>query len=110
MMKDYVEARGYRIKLTEILDANNKRITDLPTIPEFFKNGCPIVCWARILGHCTFDNCQFKRGHMPQSAIPDPFAEEVVTMLTPGVNAVVAKYRDNDGSPTKCQRTEGRQT
>ena len=106
-MKDYVEVRGYCIKLTEILDTNNKRITELPTIPEFIENGCPIVYWAHILGRCAFDNCQFKRGYVPQSAIPNPFAKEVVTILTPGVNSVVAKYRDNDGLPTKRQRTEG---
>ena len=100
MMKDYANVRGYRIKLTDILDGANKRIT-------FIANGRPYVCWTHILGRCTFDNCQFKNGHVPRSAIPDTFAEKVVTMLTPGVKAVVARDRDQDGSPTKGQRTEG---
>jgi hypothetical protein len=110
MMNEFVSLMGYRIKLTHILDAANKRITDLPTIPEFVANGRPFVCWAHILGRCTFDGCKFKNGHVPRSAIPDAFAEEVVTMLTPGVNAVVARAREQGGgTPEKRQRTEGQQ-
>ncbi len=101
--------RGYRICLTDILDAANKRITDLPTIPEYVANGCPFVCWAHILGCCTFNNCQFKHGNMPRSAILDSFADAVVTMLTLGVNACVAKARDQDGSTNKRQRMDGQQ-
>ena len=97
MMKEFVSLMGYRIKLTHILDAANKRITDLPTIPDFVANGRPFVCWAHILGRCTFDGCKFKNGHVPRSAIPDAFAEEVVTILTPGVNAVVARAREQGG-------------
>ena len=109
MMADYVSTRGPRIRLTDILDACNKRITDLPTIPEFVANGRPFICWAHILGRCTFENCAFKNGHVPRSSIPDKFAEDVVTMLTPGVNAVVARGGNTDGSPTKRQRQEGHQ-
>ena len=85
MMSNYVAAKGPRIRLLEILDACNKRITDLPTIVEYVANGRPFVCWAHILGCCTVNNCQFKNGHVPQSAIPDSFADAVVAMLTPGV-------------------------
>jgi hypothetical protein len=74
MMADYVAARGPRVRLTEILDAANKRIMNLPTIPAYVANGQPFVCWAHILGRCTFANCQFKNGHVPRSAIPDTFA------------------------------------
>jgi hypothetical protein len=106
MMTDYVAAKGLRVRLTDILNATNKRITDLPTIPEYVANGCSFVCWAHILGHCTFDNCQFKTGHVPRSAIPDTFAEEVVAMLTPGVNHCV-QAREKEGSPGKWQRAKG---
>ena len=111
MMAELVSLMGYRIKLTHILDAANKRITDLPTIPEFVANGRPFVCWAHIFGRCTFDGCKFKQGHVPRSAIPDSFAEEVVTTLTPGVNAVVARAREQGGgkNPDKRQRPEGQQ-
>ncbi len=101
MMTDYVMTKAYHIKLTDILDNRNKRITDLPTIPEFVAKGCPFVCWAHILRRCTFDKCQFKNGHVPRNAIPDKFAEDVVTMLTPGVNAVVARAREQEGLPAK---------
>ena len=109
MMSDYVAAKGPRIKLLEILDACNKRITDLPTIPEYVANGRPFVCWAHILGRCTFDNCQFKNGHVPRSAIPDSFADAVVAMLTPGVVACTPQGRDQENSPAKRQRNDGQQ-
>ena len=110
MMAPFVSLMGYRIKLTHILDAANKRITDLPTIPEFVANGRPFVCWAHILGRCTFAGCKFKHGHVPRTAIPDAFAEAVVTMLMPGVNAVVARAREQGGvNPDKRQRQEGQQ-
>ncbi len=35
MMADYVKAKGLWIRLTEILDAANKWIKDLPTIPVY---------------------------------------------------------------------------
>jgi hypothetical protein len=107
MMADYVAARGPWVRQTEILDAANKRITDLPTILVYVANGQPFVCWAHILGWCTFANCQFKNGHVPRSAIPDTFAKEVVTMLTPGVDHCVGVGRDLGGSSGKWPKTEG---
>jgi hypothetical protein len=107
MMADYVAAKGLRIKLTEILDAANKRITDLPTIPAYVENGRPFVCWAHILGRCTFANCQFKLGHVPRSKIPDSFADAVVAMLTPGVRHCVNGGKIAGGLPEKWQKTEG---
>ncbi len=82
---------------------------DLPMIPEYVAHGRPFVFWAIILGRCTFNNCQFKNGHVPQSSIPDSLAGAVVTMLTPGVNAGVAKAKDQEGSPNKRQRADGQQ-
>ena len=35
MMADYFAVRGHRIRLTDILNAANKRITDLLMIPEY---------------------------------------------------------------------------
>ena len=108
MMADYVAAKGLRIKLTEILDAANKRITDLPTIPAYVENGWPFVCWAHILGRCTFANCQFKLGHVPRSEIPDSFADAVVAMLTPGVRHCVDGGKIAGGLPEKRQKWRGR--
>ncbi len=107
MMADYVATKGLRIKLTEILDAANKCITDLPTIPAYVANGKPFVCWAHILGRCTFVNCQFKQGHVPRDEIPDSFADAVVAMLTPGVLHCVGGGNSAGGSPEKRRKTEG---
>jgi hypothetical protein len=106
MMADYVAARGLQVKLNDILDASNKRITDLPTIPEYLANRRPFVCWAHILGRCNFTNCVFKNGHVPRSSIPDAFAKEVVRMLTPGVNHCTCTW-EQEGSPSKRQRPDG---
>ncbi len=103
MMADYIAA----IRLTKILDAANKRITDLPTIPVYMANGKPFVCWAHILGRCTFVNCQFKQGHVPRADIPDSFADAVVEMLTPGVRQCVGGGKSTGGSHEKWLKTEG---
>ena len=101
MMADYITQCGTRVQLTEILDAANKRITDLPTFPEYVHNGRPFVCWVFILVRCTFRNCAFWRGHVTKEKIPDTFAEEVVAMLTPGVEYC---SRTGEGSPGKKVR------
>ncbi len=101
MMANYVASKGMRVRLTEILDAANKRITDLPMIPAYVANGRPFVCWAHILGRCTFANCQFKHGHVLQEEILDSFAEAVVAMLTPGVLHCVGGGNNARGSPEK---------
>ena len=105
MMADYVSVYGLRIRLTDILNKANKGITDLPTIPEYVANGRPFICWAHILGRCTFSKCQYKRGHVPRSAITDSFADNDVTKLTPGMEAVVHE-KDLDGLPGKRQKTD----
>ncbi len=89
MMADYIVTRGLRVQLTEILDAANKRITDLPTILEYVENGRPVVCWAHILGKCSFQNCAFRKGHVLRENIPEKFADKVVAMLTPGVTTLL---------------------
>jgi hypothetical protein len=76
MMTNYVAEHGLRIRLVDILNACHKQITDLPTLPDYIDNGCPYVCWAHILGRCTFNDCQFKRGHIPRRAITNGFAEQ----------------------------------
>jgi hypothetical protein len=84
-----VAARGMRIQLIEILDATNKRTTDLLTIPDYVVNGCPTVCWVHILGPCTFCDCAFKQGHLPRDKISDTFADEVASILAPGIQALL---------------------
>jgi hypothetical protein len=105
MMADYVAAWGLRVQLNKILNVANKHITDLPTIPDYVNNGRPFVCWAHILGRCRFPNCAFKNEHVPCSSIPDAFAEEVVTILTPGVKQC-ARAREQEGLPGKQQRAD----
>jgi hypothetical protein len=75
-------------------------------MPDYVANGRPYICWAHILGRCTYGECQYKRGHVPRSAITDSFTDDVVAMLMPGVQACVNGGR-SDGSPGKRQRMDG---
>ncbi len=103
MMVDYIAARGARVQLTEILDAANKRITDLPTLPEYMENGRPFICWAHMLVRCGFLNCAFRKGHVPRANITEQFADKVVATLTPGVQKC-ARPREQPEPPGKCPK------
>jgi hypothetical protein len=105
MMADYLETRGTRVQLTEILDASNKRITDLPTLPDYMENGHPFICWAHILGRCSYPNCAFLKGHVPREKITDKFADEVVATITSGVRKC-SRPRDQNESPGKRPKQE----
>ena len=100
MMADYIAAQGLRVQLSKILNASNKCITDLPTIPEYVNNRRLFVHWVHIIGWCRFPNCAFKNVNVPCSSIPDAFAEEVVTILTPGVKHC-ARAQEQEGLPGK---------
>jgi hypothetical protein len=99
-MANYVVDRGLWVHLTKILDVANKQINDLPTILEYINNGCLFICWAHVLGRCSFLDCAFHNGHVPRSSIPDAFADTVVAMLTPGVKKCV-RARKQEGTPGK---------
>ena len=78
------------------------------TSPHYIDNGCPYICWAHILGRCTFNDCQFKRGHVPRRAITDGFTDAVVAMLTPGVQTCLM-CEGGEGSPGKRLKKEDTQ-
>ncbi len=108
MMAAYVAVFGLRIRLIDILNACNKRITDLPTLPDYIDKGRPYICSAHILGRCTFKDCQFKRGQVPRHAITDGFADAVVAMLTPGIQTCLM-CEGGEGSPGKRLKKEDNQ-
>ncbi len=77
------------------MDACGKRIDDLPRVPT---RGVR-VCWAYILGECQFGKCRFRKGHVAKQYVPDQWAQDVCTIIKPGVDYVV---RNKDGgSPLK---------
>lgn len=101
-----------RIKLGSILDGANRRIHDLPKLPTGPGGEMRPICWAWVLGRCTFPSCRFigEGGHVKRELMTDAFADTVVTMLTPGVEFCVremAARGGNAGSPVKKQRMEG---
>ncbi len=111
MMADYTRTKGsMRVKLSDILDGANKRITDLPKMA--LEAGGPLrpVCWAFVLGRCTFPSCRFEStgGHVTKEMITEDFADAVVAMLTPGVKYCVrnAAAPAAEGSPVKKQKMD----
>jgi hypothetical protein len=104
-MADYLAIRGTRVQLTYILDASNKRITDLPTLPDYMENDRPFICWAHILGRCGFQKCAFIKGHVPRDKISDKFADTVVNTINSGVRKC-SRPRDQNESPSKRLKEE----
>lgn len=118
MMAPYIAAKGNtRVALGDILTGANKRLVDLPMLP-LEDNGEPRpVCWAWVLGKCTFYHCKFKHrgGHVARERMTDEFAETVVNMLQPGVTECVRRYNAKDqgggeGSPAKKLKWEDQRT
>jgi hypothetical protein len=105
MMADYMAAPGLWVQLINILDASNKCITDLPTIPKYVNTGCSFVCWVHILGRSRFPISAFKNRHIQHSSIPKAFTKEVVTMITLGGNHC-ARAQEQEGLPGKRQRAD----
>jgi hypothetical protein len=51
MMAAYLKQTNGRVHLTELLHAEGKRQTDLPTLPQYVHpNGKTFLCWSSVLG------------------------------------------------------------
>ncbi len=75
--------------LIQILNAVGKHVKDLPTIPQFIKNGKSIICYNALLSGCAEHLCKFKDGHVPMAEIMDKFADAVCELLQPGVKWMI---------------------
>lgn len=99
MMAPYIATKGNtRVALGDILTGANKRLVDLPMLPTGENGELRPVCWAWVLGKCTFYHCRFKHkgGHVAREKMTDEFADTVVTMLQPGVTECIKRYNAKD--------------
>lgn len=111
LMQELIDVQGHaRFQLGDILTGAGIRLYDLPKLPVGLGGEMRPVCWAWVLGGCTFPGCKFvEYGHVPREKMTDEFAEEVVRLLKPGVAVCVQKARERKrgqegGSPGKKQK------
>lgn len=78
-----------RVSIRNIMEAGGITWNDMPKLPSAtMENGKDALCWAKVLGVCKFgQSCQFATTHGVQ--VPDAFAEEVIVVITPGVEAMM---------------------
>jgi hypothetical protein len=107
LAEDFMEAGQHMqfpvstlILVSNILTASSKRLTDLPKF-EKFPGG---ACWLNAIGLCPDGpECLFANGHLEAGDMTDAIADEVVTILHPGVTALV----DHTGPPSPRGNANG---
>ncbi len=103
LMGPYLEQFNGRIHLNKVLNAAEKRQTDLPTLPRFcYANGLPFLCWNSTLGRCMYRDRRYLRegGHPGHNDILNDFAEKVCTVISLGIQARM-QTGGGEGSPGK---------
>ena len=85
-MKSHLENFGIP-QLSRVLNAASIKLTDLPKLPAYIRDGTNTLCYRHILGGCQ-TNCPRQDGHAPPAHITDTFAQELCSMLAPGLELV----------------------
>jgi hypothetical protein len=75
------------VNLLEILTSSGKRMTDLPTLPQYCSaNGDSFICWNSVLGSCfQGQRCRYAKGHVKQGEARDAFADAALECVSKGV-------------------------
>ena len=65
-MDPYLARYNNYINLSAILTAENKRITDLPSLPNYCTpTGVSFICWNTVLRRCfRGKQCKYYKGHV----------------------------------------------
>ena len=109
LMDPYLAKYNNYINLSEILTASNKRITDMPTLPNYTTpTGSSCICWNTVLGRCFKGRqCRYSKGHVRKANMTDEFAEAVANCISKGV-LHYTEMPQGGGSPDgKRKATEG---
>ena len=108
MMNPYLELSNGVLSLPRILNAGKIGMDDLPGLDKYKDptSGRHIFCWAEVLGPCHFPECYFgkKGGHPQRADYSDKFAEQVVQVLGPGVEAWMVAMHASDGKRVKVEQ------
>jgi hypothetical protein len=77
------------VDLSEVLTLSGKRMTDLPTLPQYCQSkGQPFLCWysGSVLGKCFQGMlCKYYKGHLKKGGATDAFVGTVSECISKGV-------------------------
>ncbi len=86
-MDPYLKRYNNYVNIPEILTASGKRMSDLPTLPQYcHPTGQSFLCWNGVLGNCfRGPRCRFARGHLKKGESTEAFADSVTNVISKGV-------------------------
>jgi hypothetical protein len=87
LMDPYLTKYNNYINLSAILTAANKRMADLPSLPNYCTpSGTSVICWNSVLGRCfRGQKCKYFKGHVCKGDITEEFADAVSDCINKGV-------------------------
>ncbi len=87
LMDPYLARYNNYINLSAILTAANKRMADLPSLPNYCTiTGASLICWNTVLGRCFRGRkCKYYRGHVRKGDLTEEFADAVSNCISKGV-------------------------
>jgi hypothetical protein len=91
-----------KVRISEIMQAAGVRWSDMPKYsPD--ATGNAQLCWDHTCGVCVFGSkCNRFNFHLPGKDLNDKFVEEVIAVLMPGVQKMMADNYDR----TQYQNTQ----
>ena len=111
LMDPYLKRYNNYVNIPEILTASGKRMSDLPTLPQYcHPTGQSFLCWNGVLGRCfRGPRCRFARGHIKKGDSTDAFADSVTDVISKGVLHFInlPLGEGGDGSSPKNKRKGG---
>jgi hypothetical protein len=91
-LKKYHDTNKGEINIVQIMEHAKIQWRDLPTLQGHYNkktNKCT-TCWPHMLGECRFgDKCHFAKYHVPGKRVPDNYADDVLAVIQPGIEAMV---------------------
>ena len=96
------------VMLTRLAEFCGCAIADLPTLPEYVRDGTNTLCYNYVLGKCVHKGCRMKNGHAPATAVTAEFATALIARLQPGITEFMTNGPpggwDNNGGRGKRRR------
>jgi hypothetical protein len=109
LMDPYLKRYNGYVNLAEILTSSGKRMSDLPTLPNYTSaKGDTFICWNSALGTCfQGKRCRYSRGHLKQGDATDAFAEATLECISKGVLYYTNLPAGSPDSPVKKRKAAG---
>ena len=77
----------------ELMELSGKTIADMPTVPEYCKNGRHGLCFNWLGVICPFGNCHVKAGHLPKNEVSDDLIHHFTSAVKTGVEKMLQGER-----------------